>query len=454
MNLLALARKDIGVLVGDDCNFSRISIDSRTIEAGDVFLALKGENFDGHNYLEQAKDKGAIAYIVEHTIDTTLPFLVVDDTTKALGDIAAEHRRGFSGKVVAITGSSGKTTVKGMLRAICEASGTCLSTQGNFNNHIGVPLTLLRLNNNYQYAVVEAGTSGEGEIHYLTEIIDPDIALVVNVMPAHLEGFGSVEAIAREKASIYGGASGRSEVVVNLDDANRGILMEQLGAREITGFSISADSRFPVKELVKASDLRLDALQRASFSVTVGAERLDIRLAVFGEHNVQNALAAIACAVRLGVDSAHIKSGLEAYSGDTGRMQTVKGINGATVIDDSYNANPGSMKAAIDYLAGFDCSVLVCGEMGELGSASSSLHREIGEYAKDKGIAQLFCVGSKTKDVAEAFGCQAHVFDNKALLVDALKPQLAPNMVVMVKGSRSSKMETIVEAVTQTEGVN
>ncbi len=453
MKLSKLEHQNIGVLLGDDVEFERLSTDTRTIGKGDLFVALKGERFDAHELVQEAANKGASALVIEKdgqgkAEEIDLPKLLVENSTKALGQIAHEFRAEFNSPVVAITGSCGKTTVKGMLQSVLSEAGDCLATQGNYNNHIGVPLTLARLSDVYDFAVVEAGTSGFGEIAYLTDLIQPDVALVTNVRPAHLEGFGCVEAIAEEKSDIYGSVDSKSVAVVNLDDPNIAILVRNLSGRKVVGYTLSDSEKSLSVELdnlvcLKAFDI--DAQGRVFLSADVGNGEIHIHLNLVGPHNVSNALAVIAVAKVLGVGNEDIKSGLEKFDGIPGRMQIKEGLQGSIVVDDSYNANPGSMKAAIDYLAQFDQAVLVCGDMGELGAAAESLHSDVGRYAHNKGVGDVYSVGTLSGNISKEVEFGFH-FATQEALIEAIRPKLGDGVVVLIKGSRSAAMEKVVEA--------
>lgn len=454
MKLSTLANKHIGSLIGSDVDFHRLSTDTRTIEKGDVFVALKGERFDAHKLVQEAAEKGASALVIETsgqgqaaTID--LPKLLVSDSTKALGKIAHEFRMAFEAPVVAITGSCGKTTVKEMLHSVLSEAGNCLSTQGNYNNHIGVPLTLARLNNNYDFAVVEAGTSGVNEIAYLTALIQPNIALVTNVQPAHLEGFGSIQAVAKEKSDIYGTPDSHSVAIVNLDDPNIEILARNLAGRKVFGFttseSINADYPFELADVVCLKTSSVDAQGRVSFNAVAGDENFHVNLNVLGPHNIRNALAVIAIAQVLDLSKSAVENGLNAFSGTPGRMQLKQGVNQSLIVDDSYNANPGSMKAAVDYLAQFDHAILVCGDMGELGDDEERLHREVGEYAHQKNIGAVYSVGKLSEGISKVVEKGFH-FATQEALIEAIQPELHEGVVVLVKGSRSAAMENVVQA--------
>ncbi len=461
--LSQLSEAGIGVLQGADQTFSGVCTDTRTLNPGQLFVALSGEHFDGHDYLHTAIEKGACAVVVEKAHDLPISQFIVEDSVQALGHIAARQRQQFKGKVVGITGSCGKTTIKGMLQSILKAQGGCIATQGNFNNHIGVPLTLMRLDNAVNYAVVEAGASGLGEIRYLTGLIAPDVALISNIMPAHVEGFGSIEAIADEKFEIYGGENHHSEAVVNLDDGFAPYCIEKLSGRKVLGFSRSpsaaqkAISEGVISAAICAENIVINDQASASFDLacygdtTLKGTRTQVHLSVLGEHNVANALAAGACAMSLGLQSEPIKIGLQAFGGDPGRMQCRTGINGVNVVDDTYNANPGSMRAAIDYLAQFRKNILICGDMGELGDGAVAMHEEIGHYAKAQGISQLYTTGVLAANIAKGYGEQAQHFAEQQDLIASLKQHLCEGALVLIKGSRSARMENIVNAISVSE---
>lgn len=456
MNLAFLESRGIGRLMGNDCEFDSLSIDTRTLRPGQLFVALRGKNFDAHKFIDQAKYKGACGLVLEEEQDIDLPMLVVADSVQALGSIASLNRKDFDGTVIAVTGSCGKTTVKEMLRNICNRVGACVATRGNLNNHIGVPLTLMALRKSCEFAVVEAGTSGIGEISYLADMIQPDVSLITNIMPAHLEGFGSLEAIALEKSSIYGEEQSSTLAVVNLDDAQVDVMLNKIGSKRFVGFTLKKYQELSVNlakscDVISIEDHWADRLGRMRFSVKIGSGLINIALAVIGSHNLQNALAAAATAWAAGVDTIHIKSGLETFSGVHGRMQILPLASGAIVVNDTYNANPGSMKAAIDYLATQKNTLLICGDMAELGENSSELHAEVGRYAKGKGIKQLFSIGDSAESISEAFGRSALHFKNRADLAKKLKVSIRNDSVILVKGSRCAKMETLIDDLIQTE---
>ncbi|MGV6808198.1 MAG: UDP-N-acetylmuramoyl-tripeptide--D-alanyl-D-alanine ligase [bacterium] len=445
MNRLTLSQAAIrfgGTLVAPDCRFSRVSTDSRTIEQGDLFVALRGERFDGHKFLSALSDRAGGAVVETRCSEFPKTQWVVPDTVAALGQLAMMNRDMFAGPLVAMTGSSGKTTVKEMTAAILQQKGDVISTRGNLNNHLGVPLTLLRLDESTRFAVIEMGASAAGEIAYLCQLARPDVVLVNNVMPAHVEGFGSVEGIAQAKGEIFEGVNKSGVGVINLDEP----YADQWRARAVTTnlltFSVTGEADF------RASDIRSDADGCCAFVLHSPVGKSEIKLSIPGRHNVANALAAAACAYAAGAGLSDIEVGLESVQPVSGRMQRHRGRNGAVVIDDTYNANPGSMKAAIDVLAGFEGKrIFVMGDMAELGSNARKMHRDVGAYAKTKDIESLFTVGPLSKTASEAFGEGAEDFDDKSLLASRLSEVMDRDTVIVVKGSRSAAMEQVVQQI-------
>lgn len=453
MLLSKCAAATTGTLINGDCEFSRLSTDTRSIKLGDLFVALRGERFDAHAFLQQAAEAGACALVVERADESLpLPQLVVQDTTKALGQIGAAKRAEFKGVLVAITGSSGKTTVKGMLASILANCGTVKATRGNLNNHIGVPLTLMTLQAEDQFAVVEMGANGLGEIAYLASLANPAVALVNNVMPAHLEGFGSIRGVAQEKGQIYGPVRAGRNAVINLDDDFADYFIEQSVGSRRWGFSAN-DLRADMPEgmtLVLARDIALDDLGCATFNLEINKETTPVQLAVMGRHNVSNALAAATCAFAAGASAQAVQQGLASFRGEPGRMQLCSAWNGATLVDDTYNANPGSVRAAIDFLSNRkQPTLLVLGNLGELGDEAVQSHAALGVYARQKGVGRLVTCGHLAKEATTAFGDNAKHFESQSELADWLKQQLPASAVVLVKGSRSSRMENIVKALCQ-----
>ena len=426
--------------VGANVEFARVETDSRKLTPGCLFVALKGANFDGHAFAAKALEQGAAAVMVEAGAQLGVtPALVVEDTRLALGRLAAWHRQRMEAKLVAITGSNGKTTVKEMLAAICTAEtgeDAVLATQGNLNNDIGMPLTLLRLTPAHRYAVIEMGMNHPGELSYLTRLAKPDVALVNNALRAHLEGLGSLEAIARAKGEIYEGLTADGVAVLNADDAHAGLWRELNRGREILGFGMAA-----------GADVRIDPSSGEALSLHTPQGVIETRLLVPGDHNRRNAAAAAAAALALDIPTAAIARGLAAYTGTKGRLQAHPCVMGATLIDDTYNANPDSVLAAVGVLAKLPGTrILVLGDMGELGPTAPALHREVGEKAKAAGIDRLLCLGEMSVNTVQGFGPGAMHFERIEELLAEIEQALAPGVALLVKGSRFMKMERVVQS--------
>jgi len=422
--------------------FSSVTSDSRQLQKNDLFVALRGEHFDGHAFVEQVAQQGACAAVVEKKQPVALPQLVVDNTTHALGQLASLNRDQFRGPVIAVTGSSGKTTVKQMIAAILEHftrhTGKVLATKGNLNNHIGVPQTLLEISSQHEYAIIEMGASALGEIAYLAKIAKPQVSVVNNVGTAHVGGFGSVDNIAKGKGEIYQFLPAHGTAVINRDDPYADQWIKQSAQCKQMTFSVKAEAD------VTAKNISRDNTGCFAFELVCLQGSTTIQLPLIGEHNIANALAAAACCLAVHVDLASIKRGLESVVNVAGRMQIKTGVQGSRVIDDSYNANPASMRAAIDALADMQGRrILILGDMAELGEQSESLHREIGTYAQQKNIDDLFSTGKSSACSAQAFGKKSQHFVSKSELIAACKKILDKNCVVLVKGSRSAGMEEV-----------
>jgi UDP-N-acetylmuramoyl-tripeptide--D-alanyl-D-alanine ligase len=432
----------------DSVAFSGVSTDSRSIAAGELFVALRGERFDGHDFLAAVQARGAAAALVDEAgaaacaASVELPLLVVADTRLALGALAAAWRAQFTLPLIAVTGSNGKTTTKEMIAAILRAAfaDAVLATRGNLNNDIGLPLTLLCLRGSHQAAIVELGMSHPGEIAALSAIARPTVALVTNAQRAHLAGMGSLEAIAAEKGAIYDGLAADGVAVVNADEPWASIWRARNGSRRIVSFGID-----------KAADLvgtcRLHGLEN-HLTMSYRGEAVEVDVALPGRHNARNALAAAAAALAAGVSLATVAAGLAAFRGAPGRLQRRAGRNGATLIDDTYNANPDSARAAIDVLAAtIGRTILVLGDMGEIGEMSGQFHDEIGGYAKSQGIDRLFTLGESSALAAHNFGSGGQHFRRVEDLVTALLPELNSGTTVLVKGSRFMRMERVADAI-------
>lgn len=443
-----------GSVHGRNQQFNAVSTDTRSLKGGELFVALRGERFDAANFLLQAEQAGACAAVVDQFNENCgLSQLVVDDTLLALGEIAASQREYFTKPVIAITGSVGKTTCKEMLDAILSRSGAVLATQGNLNNEIGVPLTLFRLTSEHDFAVIEMGAGKPGDIAYLSDIVRPDVALVTTVAAAHLEGFGSIEAIATTKAEIYGGLAAGGRAVVNMDNAFTRQWASDHPESEVLGFSVERDNVGVYATAIEQIDNSSPAQGCFRFELHLAKKQSTVELHVAGKHMVSNALAAAACAHCAGASLVDIAIGLSSYQGYAGRMQQLAGVNNSRLIDDSYNANPTSMRAAIDVLASISGTrILIMGDMAELGEAEKELHSEIGRYALQSGIDYLLCVGELSALAAEEFGEGAEAFPSNADCAAHCRDLLLGGekyASVLVKGSRSAGMESVIEQLKQ-----
>ncbi|WP_338921844.1 UDP-N-acetylmuramoyl-tripeptide--D-alanyl-D-alanine ligase [Pseudomonas silesiensis] len=431
-----------GRLLMADATFDGVSIDSRAIKPGQLFIALTGPRFDGHDYLNDVASLGAAGALVEREVaDCALPQLLVKDARQALGQLGAMNRAAFTHPVAAITGSSGKTTVKEMLASILRTRGSVLATRGNLNNDLGVPLTLLELAPEHAAAVIELGASRLGEIAYTVAMTKPHVAVLNNAGTAHVGEFGGPEKIVEAKGEIIEGLEADGIAVLNLDDKAFAIWKARATGRQVLTFALSN-----VSADFYASDLDRDARGCPAFILhsPEGEERVQLNL--LGTHNVANALAAAAAAHALGVSLSGIVAGLGAVQPVKGRTVAQLASNGMRVIDDTYNANPTSMCAAVDILAGFSGrTVLVLGDIGELGEWAEQGHRDVGEYARGK-VCALYAVGPLMAHAVNAFGEQAWHFGTQAELIKALEAEQDTNTTILIKGSRSAAMENIVAA--------
>ncbi|MGK0247758.1 MAG: UDP-N-acetylmuramoyl-tripeptide--D-alanyl-D-alanine ligase [Oleispira sp.] len=435
----------------------RINTDTRTIQSGDVFLALRGDNFDGHDYLEHAQAKGAIAAIIDKDYSLkqasdflSFPLLVVDDTLRALGDASLWNRQKFTGPLIAITGSAGKTSVKSMASHMMQLFGNCWATPGNFNNHIGAPLTLLGLEPQHKTAVIELGASAEGEIAYTSQFAKPDVVIITNVSSAHLEGFGSIETIMRTKGEIIDALSADGCAILNADDVFYSDWVLRASPRKVLSFGITnyAD--------VMAKNIMCDE-HGSYFDIAYQGKILPCKIPLLGRHNVLNALSAIAAGLALGLELEKIITQLKTLPMVSGRLQWVEGEGGIRILNDSYNASPASVKAAIDVLALWkEKAWLVLGDMAELGDDSAAIHAEIGEYAQQKGIVHFVATGTACRYAIEAFkqtlvtekdtSTNAYWFEQQSELLKYIIKNKQPSQVFLVKGSRSAGMDKVVTA--------
>ncbi len=448
-----------GQLLGvENCSktsYSGVCTDTRKIMAGQLYVALKGPHFDGHDFVADAISKGAVAVVVSHDMSNKLssklpldparniPQIVVADTQQALGLLASGWRDNFAIPVIAVTGSNGKTTVKEMLAAILSQSakfskqGKVLATQENFNNEIGVPLTLLHLVDGDSAAVIEEGASGIGDIAYLTKLVKPTVAVVTNASGAHLQGFGSLNAVARTKGEIFECLAVDGTAVINADDNYSELWHSLAGKRSIISFGMKS-----------SADIRGEYAADKSLVISTPKGEVSVNLPLLGRHNAMNSLAAASAAIAVGASLSDVKAGLESMCSVPGRLQWKKGIKGARVLDDTYNANPVSLEAALEVLA--DCDTdryLALGDMAELGVKSAEYHQQAGQQARAVGVQRLYAIGEQSRNAVDAFGDHAQHFAEHDQLVSQLREDLHDNVTLLVKGSRSAHMERVVDAV-------
>lgn len=456
MRLVDAAEIYGGTLLNPDCRFNSVSIDSRKTVPGDLFVALKGPNFDAHEFLSDVADKVVGLVVSKANKEIPLPQWVVADTTKALGHIAKMRRDLHPGLVIAITGSSGKTSVKEMTATILNQNSNVHATVGNLNNHIGVPLTLMAMPANTDIAVLEMGASAASEIDYLCGIAKPNIALVNNVQQAHLEGFGSVAGIAAAKGEIYSGLDDAGTAIINIDQPWLKQWRQLVADRCCITFSIkdrSADLGAENIEALGNGCYRFDICDRRSGKKSTTA----IDLSIPGIHSINNALAAASCAAAAGADPAQIAQGLALTQPVEGRLNSIQLSENLRLINDTYNANPDSFKAGIDVLSSTaGRSILVMGDMAELGEKAYELHQQIGEHALRSDIDAMYCVGELSIAAAEAFGGEHFQSQEKLItsLTDVLRKahQGQEQTTILVKGSRSSGMDKVVQ-ILSAEGV-
>ncbi len=427
-------------------DITSVVIDSRKSVKDSLFVAIRGENFDGHQFINKAAEQGAVAAIVDHIQDDlTIPQVLVKDTRQALADLANFWRNKLNPLVVAITGSNGKTTVKEMLGYILKGQGQTLMTSGNFNNEIGVPLTLFQLSEGDQYAVIEMGANHMQEISRLVQIAEPDIVYVNNAMPAHLEGFGSLKAVVEAKGEIYRFCKKTALAVFNDDEASVNYWKSiSLAHKELT-FSSRQKSDVTGKGTQLSEGLQLQ--------VSYQEQQFDSQLKVYGEHNVQNALAAVTLAIACGLTAEQACHNLNNFSGVKGRQQFITGVNGSVIIDDSYNANPGSLSAAIRVLCSLDGTPWIAlGDMAEMGDESLRLHQQAAVEAKNEGVKQFFALGELSCQAATVFAENGFCFDKHDEMAEFLASRLDKNINLLVKGSRSAAMEKVVKSLSLITG--
>ena len=439
-SLAAAATAMHGALHGEDRGFAGISTDTRTLKSDELFFALSGPNFDGGDFVSQARSKAAAAAVVVTPVDEEIPQITVDDTRLALGRLGAAWRSEQPATVVGVTGSNGKTTLKELIAACLAGVAPTLATRGNLNNEIGVPLTLLCIEPKHRFAVIEMGANHIGEIAYLTSLAQPDVVVITNAGAAHLEGFGSIDGVAKGKGEILQGEVRPATAVLNADDDYFDYWKALVSDIELVsfGFSDTAD--------VRASSIAADdGMNR--FQLHIGDSEFSVSLALSGKHNVRNACAAAAVATAVGIPAENIVAGLETVEPVAGRLQPLTGAGNSTLYDDSYNANPQSVVAAGGFLASLPGrSWFVLGDMRELGADELQLHADVGNGLRDAGVERLFAIGELSRAATDAFGDAATWYDSVDALVTDVSAGLAADVNVLVKGSRGMRMERVVAA--------
>ena len=448
MDLLSAAQAMSGKMMGKNTEFSGVSTDSRSVAAGELFIALRGEKFDGHAFVGAARERGAAAAVIDAEAadslrEIGLPLVVVADTRLALGALAAHWRGRFSLPVIAVTGSNGKTTNKEMITSIMKSAfgeEAVLATQGNLNNDIGLPLTLLKLDARHRAAVVEMGMNHPGEIAYLAGIGRPTVALVTNAQRAHLAGMGTVETIAAEKGSIFSGLG--ADGVAVFSAADPWVKLWSAQSAHCRRFCFALDQAADVSGHCKMHGLE------TRVTIAAQGQEIEVQLALPGAHNARNALGSAAAALAAGVSLEAVRAGLNAFRGIKGRLQRRVGLHGSVLLDDTYNANPDSVRAGIDVLAAtIGRKILVLGDMGEIGDMTGQFHDEVGGYAKSQGIDRLLAIGESSALAARNFGTGGQHFEAVPELIAALVAELTPESIVLVKGSRFMRMEQVADAI-------
>lgn len=440
----SIALHAAGRLIGADVAFASVSTDTRTLQAGALFVALRGPNFDGHEYVAAAAERGAVAALVEHEVPVALPQIVVPDALQALSVFASAWRQQFSYPVIGVTGSNGKTTTKEMLGSILAQRGPVLVTRGNLNNHIGVPLTLLTLNGEHQSAVIEMGASSGGEIAHLARLAQPDIGLVTNAGAAHLEGFGGLDGVAQGKGEMFQSLPKHGVAIINADDQYADYWRSHCTAGKVLTFGIDRAADFTASKVLAHHEA--DGFH-TRFELTTPQGVCGISLQLAGIHNLRNALGAAAAAHAAGATLEQIRAGLDAMRPVGGRLQPKPAIKGAYLIDDSYNANPNSVRAGIDALRSRGGrGWLIFGDMLELGPDAPQLHAEMGRYARSAGVERVFAVGAHAQHAVESFGQGAQWYASLADLISDVQRAIEPGVTVLVKGSRGNRLERAAAA--------
>jgi UDP-N-acetylmuramoyl-tripeptide--D-alanyl-D-alanine ligase len=435
-----------GRLQGEDRSYAAVSTDSRTLQAGALFVALRGPKFDGGGFVAAAAQAGAAGAIVAQLTPVALPQIEVADTLLALQRLGAKWRANFRIPLVAVAGSNGKTTAKEMTAAILGRTGPCLATQGNLNNHIGVPLTLMRLNDTHRSAVIEMGANRIGDVAALMALARPDVALVTNAGDEHLEGFGDLDGVARGEGEAIACLEEAGTAVINADDAYAAYWRGLAGKRRVLTFGVAQPADFTARQVAQSIE-QGGFITRFELVGPAGAAAVTLHAG--GAHNVMNALAAAAASFAAGATLAHIAAGLGAFRPVGGRLQLKAGVRGSWIIDDSYNANPSSVRAGLDVLRALPGPAwFVLGEMAELGAGAVAAHEDIGAYARECGVARLFCIGAPAARSAAKFGTGAEWFPDMEQLIARLSAELPGGVTVLIKGSRVNRLERLVSALT------
>ncbi len=440
MSLSAIAVWTHGRLLGADATITGVAIDTRDLQPGDLFVAIRGDRVDGHAYLDEAASRGAMGALVTRKVDSTLPQVLVDDSALALGDLASAVRAQRNARVVGITGSNGKTTVKSLVAAILSRHGRTHVSTGNHNNELGLPLSLLAMPADTDFAVLEMGAGKPGDIAYLAAIARPDIGLVTLIAPAHLARMQTIEGVAETKGALYEALPGDGVAIINADDAFASFFSGLAGTRRVLRFGLDHPADVAAANIAQHVD-------GSQFVLTTPRGNVDVGLPLPGRHNIANALAAASIALALDVPLGTIAAGLANAAGVAGRLRREVTEAGFVLIDDSYNANPGSMAAAIEtLLLATGERWLVLGDMAELGADARVLHAQVGALARERGVEKLYAVGPLGAATVEAFGSHGQHFNDKDALIAALRAQLHRGVTCLVKGSRSAGMEEVVHA--------
>ncbi len=438
--LSQIAEMTGGELIGGDVAIDSVATDSRLVKPDQLFIAIKGERFDAHDFVAELDGKAGAA-LVHKKIDCDLPQILVKNTLLALADLASAWRAKLTMPVIGLTGSNGKTTLKEMIAAILSQQGKVLATFGNLNNDIGMPLTLLRVREDHDYAVIEMGANHFKEIEFLTNIARPNVAVVNNAGAAHLEGFGDLQGVAKAKGEIFIGLGTHGVAVINADDTFADYWKDSNKDRKVITFGINNEATISGR-----------LLSDGGLVIKAGVQEVRANLQLLGRHNALNALAATAVCTALGIKLETIVKGLESLQPVKGRLAPVAGIYNARILDDTYNANPDSARVALDVLAGQKNTAFILGDMGELGDDTLKLHGQIGEQAKRVGIDKMYCLGKYSAKACEKFGKNGHSFKEMDDLLESLTSNMSENMTILVKGSRAMKMERAVEALSRKYG--